>query len=105
MNPPRQGDEARQGAHRALARPGGAPGAPDADAHRGCQEPAQPAGARRERGPADPIAPADGSQRTARVQTQWGLFLILWSRGERHLGATPQILDNTGLGDGEKTCG
>lgn len=56
-----QGDEAREGACRALARPRGAPGAPDADAHRGRQEPAQPPGARRERGPAHPLVPADGS--------------------------------------------
>lgn len=96
---PLQGAEAREGACGALARPGGAPGAPDADAHRGCQEPAQPPGARRERGPADPLVPADGSLRPARAQTQRGL---LWSWGERHLGAAPQRLDNTGVrGQGE----
>lgn len=95
-----QGDEAREGALRALAKPGGATGASDADAHRGCQEPAQPPGARRERGPAEPLVPADGSLRPARAQR--GLLFLLWSRGERHLGAAPQRLDNTGVrGQGE----
>ena len=95
-----QGAEAREGACRALARPGGAPGAPDADAHRGCQEPAQPPGARRERGPSEPFVPADGSLRPARAQTQRGL---LWCWGERHLGAARQQLDNTGVrGQGEE---
>lgn len=102
FNLPLQGDEAREGAFRALARPGGAPGAPDADAHRGRQEPAQPAGARRERGHVLPFVPADGSLRPARAQAQRGLFFLLWSCGERHLGAAPQILDNTGgRGQGE----
>lgn len=96
FNLPLQGDEAREGAYRALARPGGAPGAPDADAHRGRQEPAQPAGARRERGHVLPFVPADGSLRPARAQAQRGLFFLLWSCGERHLGAAPQILGNTG---------
>lgn len=95
---PLQGDEAREGAHRALARPGGAPGAPDADAHRGRQEPAQPPGARRERGPAHPFVPADGSLRPARAQAQRGLFFLLWRRRERHLGAAPQMMLTRGVG-------
>lgn len=100
--PINQGDEAREGACRALARPGGAPGTPDADAYRGCQEPAQPPGARRERGPADPFVPADGSLWPARAKAQRGLFLLLRRWGERHLGATPHVLDNTGVrGQGE----
>lgn len=99
---PLQGDEAREGACRPVARPGGTPGSPDADAHRGGQEPAQPPGARRERGPDDPFIPADGSLRPARAQAQRGLFFLLWSWGERHLGAAPQRLDNTGVrGQGE----
>lgn len=102
FNLPLQGAEAREGACRSLARPGGAPGAPDADAHRGRQEPAQPPGARRARGPADPFVPADGSLRPARAQAQRGLLFLLWSRGERHLGAAPQRLDNRGVrGQGE----
>lgn len=65
INLPPQGAEAREGACGALARPRGVPGASDADAHRGRQEPAQPPGARRERGPADPFVPADNSVRPA----------------------------------------
>lgn len=104
LNLPLQGAEARKGAHRSLARPGGAPGPPDADAHGGRPEPAQPPGARRERGPADPFVPADGSLRPARAQAQRGLFFLLRSRGERHLGAAPQRLDSTGVrGRGEDT--
>lgn len=99
---PPQGAEARQGARRSLARPGGASGPPDADAHRGGQEPAQPPGARRERGPTDPFDPADVSLRPARAQAQRGLLFLLWRRGERHLGAAPQRLDSTGVrGQGE----
>lgn len=88
---PIQRAEAGAGAHRALARPGRAPRAADADADRGRPQPAQPPGARRERRPGRPFVPADGSPRPARAQTRRGLLLRLRSGGERHLGAAPQM--------------
>lgn len=96
-----QGAEAWAWACGALARPGGAPGAADADADWGCQKPAQPPGARGERGPVLPLEPADGSLRPGRAQAGRG---VIFSCRERHLGATAQISDNTGeVGDREKT--
>lgn len=96
-----QGAEAWAGACGALARPGGAPGAPHADADRGCQKPAQPPGARGERRPVLPLEPADGSLRPGWAQAGRA---VIFSCRERHLGATTQISDNTGeVGNREKT--